>query len=82
VSLSVVNCYLPGPNRLTRPRSTRSMSHSEVSASGEAHIPTTRIGGRVSLRACFLHYDNNEGDVDHLINLVRRLGAELRQRGA
>ena len=48
-----------------------------VSDSSEAHIPTTRVNGQVSLRACILHYDNNEDDVRHLVSLVRRLGAEL-----
>jgi hypothetical protein len=48
-----------------------------ISASGEAHIPTTRIHGHTSLRACFLHYENDESDVEHLIALVRRLGSEL-----
>ena len=47
-----------------------------VSASGEAHLPTSRVRGRVSLRACFLHYDNDESDVDHLVRLVQRLGSE------
>jgi aromatic-L-amino-acid/L-tryptophan decarboxylase len=47
-----------------------------VSASGEAHLPTTRVRGRVSLRACFLHYENDESDVDHLVQLVNRLGSE------
>lgn len=49
----------------------------EVSASGEAHLPTSRVRGRVSLRACFLHYENDGGDVDHLVGLVSRLGASL-----
>jgi aromatic-L-amino-acid decarboxylase len=48
-----------------------------VSASGEAHLPTSRVGGRTSLRACFLHYENDEADVDHLVALVRRLGDSL-----
>jgi hypothetical protein len=48
-----------------------------ISASGEAHIPTTRIHGRTSLRVCFLHYENDESDVEHLIGLIRRIGAEL-----
>jgi glutamate/tyrosine decarboxylase-like PLP-dependent enzyme len=46
-----------------------------VSASGEAHLPTTRVNGKTSLRACFLHYDNDESDVAHLVELVRRLGS-------
>ena len=48
-----------------------------ISASGAAHIPTTRIHDKTSMRVCFLHYENDESDVEHLIGLVRRLGAEL-----
>jgi aromatic-L-amino-acid/L-tryptophan decarboxylase len=48
-----------------------------ISASGEAHMPTTRIHDMTSLRACFLHYENDESDVEHLIGLIRRLGCEL-----
>jgi aromatic-L-amino-acid decarboxylase len=46
-----------------------------ISDSGEAHLPTSRVRGRTSLRACFLHYENDEGDVEHLVQLVRRLGS-------
>lgn len=46
-----------------------------VSASGEAHLPITRVRGRTSLRACFLHYENDESDVEHLVRLVGRLGS-------
>jgi glutamate/tyrosine decarboxylase-like PLP-dependent enzyme len=48
-----------------------------IGASGEAHMPTTRVHGRTSLRACFLHYENDESDVEHLLALVQRLGREL-----
>ena len=48
-----------------------------ISASGEAHMPTTRIHDKTSLRVCFLHYENDESDVEHLIGLVRRIGAEF-----
>ena len=48
-----------------------------ISAGGEAHIPTTRIHDKTSLRVCFLHYENDESDVEHLIGLVRRIGSEL-----
>jgi aromatic-L-amino-acid decarboxylase len=47
-----------------------------ISASGEAHMPTTRIHDKTSLRACFLHYENDASDVEHLIGLVRRVGVE------
>ena len=32
--------------------------------------------GRTSLRACFLHYENDESDVEHLVQLVNRLGSD------
>jgi glutamate/tyrosine decarboxylase-like PLP-dependent enzyme len=48
----------------------------DIEASGEAHIPTTRIHGAVSLRACFLHYENCEDDVHHLLALVQQFGEE------
>lgn len=48
-----------------------------IAESGEAHMPTTRVNGRVSLRACFLHYESNEDDLQHLLGLVRRYGEEV-----
>ncbi len=50
-----------------------------ISASGEAHLPTTRIHGKTSLRVCFLHYENDESDVDHLIDLVRRCAQDIKK---
>ncbi|MCP4878360.1 MAG: hypothetical protein GY896_23145 [Gammaproteobacteria bacterium] len=46
----------------------------DIVDSGEAHIPTTKINGVVSLRACFLHYENCEDDVHHLIALILQFG--------
>lgn len=46
-----------------------------IAESGEAHIPTTKVNGAVSLRACFLHYENREEDVHHLVSLVEQLGS-------
>ncbi len=48
-----------------------------ISGSGEAHLPTTRVRGKTSLRVCFLHYENDESDVEHLVQLVTRLGSSL-----
>jgi len=45
-----------------------------IEYSGEAHIPTTKVNGVVSLRACFLHYENCAEDVHHLIALVQKFG--------
>jgi glutamate/tyrosine decarboxylase-like PLP-dependent enzyme len=78
-SLSVVNFRFVPPGRdldaamldeLNERISTR------IADSGEAHLPTTRVNGRVSLRACILHYENSEKDVAHLLELVRRFGTE------
>jgi glutamate/tyrosine decarboxylase-like PLP-dependent enzyme len=49
-----------------------------ISASGEAHIPTTRVHGKTALRVCFLHYENDEGDVAHLLGIARRIGRSLK----
>ena len=79
-SLSVVNFrYRPAGRRLgdSALDDLNARISEAVSASGEAHLPTSRVQGRTSLRACFLHYENDEGDVDHLIALVSRLGSSL-----
>ncbi len=79
-SLSVVNFrYRPAAGRLDDAAldELNARISDAVSASGEAHLPTSRVRGRVSLRACFLHYENDEDDVDHLVRLVSRLGASL-----
>ncbi|HSE74699.1 MAG TPA: hypothetical protein VLB05_09310, partial [Dongiaceae bacterium] len=71
--------YRPGGSRLDEKalNDLNERISEAVSASGEAHVPTTRVHGRTSLRACFLHYENDESDVEHLVALVRRLGSEL-----
>ena len=77
-SLSVVNFrYRPQGGRLDEAAldALNARISAEVSESGEAHLPTSRVRGRTSLRACFLHYENDEGDVDHLVGLVKRLGS-------
>lgn len=76
-SLSVVNFrYRPADRNLDDAAldSLNQRISQQVSASGEAHLPVSRVQGRTSLRACFLHYENDEGDVDHLVRLVLGLG--------
>ena len=79
-SLSVVNFrYRPAGRDLddaALDRLNERLSEA-VSESGEAHLPTTRVRGRTSLRVCFLHYENDESDVEHLVQLVYRLGSSL-----
>jgi len=77
VSVSTVNFrYSPAGAALSNEAlNTLNQQISDAIAdSGEAHIPTTTVKGATSLRACFLHYENCEDDVHHLISLVRRLG--------
>lgn len=79
-SLSVVNFrYRPSGRRLDEAAldALNARISAAVSESGEAHLPTSRVRGRTSLRACFLHYENDESDVEHLVALARRLGASL-----
>ncbi len=79
-SLSVVNFrYRPAGRAFDGAAldALNSRISAEVSASGEAHLPTSRVNGKTSLRACFLHYENDEADVGHLLELVGRLGATL-----
>ena len=79
-SLSVVNFrYRPAGRKLDDAAldALNDRISKAVSESGEAHMPTTRVRGKTSLRACFLHYENDEGDVEHLVQLVSRLGAKL-----
>jgi glutamate/tyrosine decarboxylase-like PLP-dependent enzyme len=78
-SLSVVNFrYRPKGGRLDDAAldALNERISRAVSASGEAHLPTSRVRGKTSLRACFLHYENDESDVEHLVQLVNRLGSE------
>jgi aromatic-L-amino-acid decarboxylase len=77
VSVSTVNFrYVPvGTNLPAEDLDTLNQQISNrIAENGEAHIPTTRVRGAVSLRACFLHYENCEDDVHHLVKLVRRFG--------
>jgi aromatic-L-amino-acid decarboxylase len=77
VSLSIV-CfrYVPKPDLDESARDELQAAIStRISESGEAHMPTTRVNGRRCLRVCFMHYDNDECDIDHLIELVERVGA-------
>jgi aromatic-L-amino-acid decarboxylase len=79
VSVSTVNFrYVPTGTSLSSEalNALNQRISDRISDSGEAHIPTTKVDSAVSLRACFLHYENCEEDVHHLIALVRRLGEE------
>lgn len=75
VSLSVL-CFRYRPAGVGEDRLDAVNDHLSrlIGESGEAHVPTSRIGERSCLRACFLHYANGEDDVEHLLELIARLG--------
>jgi glutamate/tyrosine decarboxylase-like PLP-dependent enzyme len=77
VSVSTVNFrYVPEGTSLSNEalNALNQKISDDIADSGEAHIPTTKVNGDVSLRACFLHYENCEDDVHHLIALVHQFG--------
>ena len=78
-SLSIVNFrYVPEPGMDDAALDQLNQAISdEIGASGEAHMPTSKVRGRVSLRACILHYENTEDDMHHLIDLIRRCAARV-----
>lgn len=51
-----------------------------VQESGEALVSGTTVGGRFSLRACFVNQRTTAVDVELLARLVRRLGDEIAAR--
>jgi aromatic-L-amino-acid decarboxylase len=80
VSLSVVNFrYVPEGATVDAVEidALNEKISAAISASGEAHVPTSRVNGAVSLRACFLHYENDEDDAHHLVELTRRLALNI-----
>ena len=75
VSLSVL-CFRYRPAGVPEVRLDAVNEHLSrlIGESGEAHVPTSKIGNHTCLRACFLHYANGEDDVEHLLGLITRLG--------
>ena len=77
VSVSTVNFrYVPEGTSLSNETldSINQKISDDIVDNDEAHIPTTKVNGVVSLRACFLHYENCEDDVHHLIAQVLHFG--------
>lgn len=80
VSLSIVNFRFVPKGRDHDDAATDDLNR-QISAailkSGEAQLPTTKVRGRVSLRACIVHHENDEDDARHLATLVERIGRDL-----
>jgi aromatic-L-amino-acid/L-tryptophan decarboxylase len=50
----------------------------EVQAGGEAFLTNTSLSGRFALRACILHYDTTEEDIDRMLEAVRATAIRVR----
>ena len=80
VSLSVVNFRFVPEGAAPEVRDIDALNEKiseQISASGEVHMPTSRVNGAISLRACFLHYENSEDDAHHLVELTRRIARNI-----
>jgi len=77
VSLSVV-CFRYRPRDYSGTEDGLDELQSALSAQltrdGEAHMPTSEVNGKRCLRACFMHYENTEQDIDHLLTLLETYG--------
>jgi glutamate/tyrosine decarboxylase-like PLP-dependent enzyme len=49
---------------------------SRVERSGEAFLSNALIDGRFALRACIVNFRTSSADIDALLSLLARLGAE------
>jgi glutamate/tyrosine decarboxylase-like PLP-dependent enzyme len=47
-------------------------------ATGRAFLSSTRLGGRVAIRFCFVNWRTTAADVEEVVGLLRTLGDELR----
>jgi glutamate/tyrosine decarboxylase-like PLP-dependent enzyme len=48
-----------------------------VRATGRAFFSSTRLGGRVALRLCFVNWRTTAGDVEEVLRLVEEVGTDL-----
>ena len=48
-----------------------------LNAEGQVYIQTTRLKGRLAIRACIMHFDNDEDDMAHLVERVAHWGGKL-----
>jgi glutamate/tyrosine decarboxylase-like PLP-dependent enzyme len=46
-------------------------------ATGRAFISSTRLGGRVALRFCFVNWRTTAADVEEVVRLLAEIGAKL-----
>jgi glutamate/tyrosine decarboxylase-like PLP-dependent enzyme len=51
---------------------------SRVERSGEAFLSNAMVNGRFALRACIVNFRTSEADIEALLPLLSRLGADLR----
>jgi len=49
----------------------------ELRRTGQAFLSTTRLHGRLAIRACFVNWRTTAADVEQVVELLARLGREL-----
>jgi glutamate/tyrosine decarboxylase-like PLP-dependent enzyme len=80
VALSIV-CFRYAPTELrddtARLDALNTAVMEALQTEGRAFVTGTLVGGRFALRACVLHYQTAEADVDALIDEVRATGRRL-----
>ena len=49
-----------------------------MQAAGKAFVTSATLAGRFVLRACILHYDTTEADIDAMLQAVKDAATEVR----
>jgi glutamate/tyrosine decarboxylase-like PLP-dependent enzyme len=49
----------------------------ELRAGGQAFLSSTRLGGRVAVRMCFINWRTTAGHVDEVVQLLTEIGTRL-----
>ncbi|HEU5320431.1 MAG TPA: pyridoxal-dependent decarboxylase, partial [Methylomirabilota bacterium] len=78
--LSIVCFRYAPPDRAGAPARLDALNKAlveRIQAEGRAFLTGTTLGGHFALRACVLHYDTTEADIDALVDTVRATGADL-----
>lgn len=53
----------------------------ELLATGRAFLSTTRLGGRVALRLCFVNWRTTAADVEEIVGLLGQIAARIAAQG-
>lgn len=77
-------CFRYAPSNLRDEESLNQLNLAlidELRATRQAVLSSTRLRGRVALRACFINWRTTAGDVEMVLRLIEELGQRLAGRG-